>query len=246
MEPNTNKMEKSKIEKLGDIVKNPKGILQKTFVFIIRILLKIIAKIFPEISYGGDCGMIFHLRDNGKNREAVEFGCKCLEKKLANPIKGRVFSNEMMEMNNWFLLSATLECASNDPKPEDEDIFDKFIRQLGIEIKSAESSKIFCYMAGLTWQLNKPEECWQWVELAVSANQGNAYAYYLKGWHGALSNRDNPVENLFKAVTIDSTYLRRLRQDETLAEYPDFIKAVESRASKAGIFIPSSTVKCNT
>jgi hypothetical protein len=39
MEPNTNKMEKSKIEKLGDIVKNPKGILQKTFVFIIRIWL---------------------------------------------------------------------------------------------------------------------------------------------------------------------------------------------------------------
>ncbi len=195
-------------------------------------------KIYP-FSLGADYGRISRIKKNEGFRKAVEFGNERLRKYVLKVKSRPVFKafNGLNRQMVWMLLAKTIDYAYWDPKAEDEVAFREFVDALGIDSEGRSPSETFCALARLTWVLGKREEPWEWIERAVKADAQNADAHYLKGWFEIQLDRGNPVESLFTAVSKDPDLLRKMRKDEALIRFPDFISAVDARARQAGIYV---------
>ena len=225
------------------MLRSPKGFWQKCFKFCFFavgfLILGPIAWIYP-FSVGADTGRMGKIQRKKGFRAAADFGLKRLPTYLAKLNRGRRFFKGYYGLKReltWLFFNATVDYAYWDPRPEDETTFSAIAETLGTDSVGHESSETFCAMARLTWKLGKQEEAWFWTERAVIADDANADAHHLKGWYGALLDRGNPVDSLFRAVTIDPELLRDMRKDETLARFPEFMPALEARAKQAGILV---------
>jgi tetratricopeptide (TPR) repeat protein len=224
------------------LLESPKGFRQKSIKFAFRLLalsLYPFSAIYP-LSMGADYGRIWHIQKKEGFRKAVEFGCERLKKYLVKLNRPKPFFKSLNELNRqsaWMFFTRVLIYSCWDPRPEDEKIFNAVAEGLGIDSIGNDTSEAYCAMARMTWKLGRREEPWQWTERAIRADNENSDAFYLKGWLEIQLDRGNPVDSLFEAVTKDPDILRKMRNDEAIIRFPDFIAAVEARAKQAGLFV---------
>jgi hypothetical protein len=217
----------------------PKSFLQKCFRWSSFLFVLPLAKVYP-LSLGADLGRIQKIKREKGNRDAVDFGKLRLVhslKKLKNRGRFKMIPDEFIKVSTWFLLSTTTEYACAEPVPADLVDLSSFSEQLSQAPPLPESSESLCNLARLAWVLRQPDEALIWNERAIAADNGNAYAHYLKGWYGTVLDRGNPVDSLFEAVRLDPDLLRSMRSEKVLTDVPDILSAVEVRAKREGILV---------
>lgn len=233
------------IKKMGefeDAISAPKNIKQRALkiaFWFVTLPLRPLAKIYP-FSLGADYGRIWNIYEKEGVRKSVEFGCLRIENsilKISKPAVFQRFFSDVEVVLTWALLARTVEYSYWDPRPEDVGVFKDFIERLGVEGKGSERADTFCALGILLWKAKECDEALRWTEKATQADDKSAKAFFDRGWYECMLGVGNPVESLFSAVKNDPDILRKIRTDEALARFPDFITAVDARAKQAGIYV---------
>jgi len=67
----------------------------------------------------------------------------------------------------------------------------------------------------------------EFIQIAIHADETWGYPHYLLGWYGLMSSGVDSSKHFLKAVSLDWSFLHRIKQDASCRKYPAVIHKVQ-------------------